>query len=85
MKKEKKKLPVPSIEDLERELQREKYRADYGKTLRSTIYALVTVAAAAILVATLLLPVLQIYGSSMNPTLEDGDIIVSGKSTECQI
>ena len=84
MKKEKKKLPVPPIEELEQELRREQYRSDYGKTLRSTIYALVTVAAAAILVATLLLPVLQIYGSSMNPTLEDGDIIVSVKSTDFQ-
>ena len=34
----------------------------------------------AVLVATLWLPVLQIYGSSMTPTLEEGDIVVSIKS-----
>ena len=34
----------------------------------------------AVLVATLWLPVLQIYGSSMSPTLEEGDIVVSIKS-----
>lgn len=82
MKKRKQEIPIPTIEELERELQRERYKTNYGKTLRSTIYALITVAAAAILVATLLLPVLQIYGSSMNPTLEDGDIILSLKETE---
>ena len=50
--------------------------------LRSTIYTLITVAAIAVLVATLLLPVLQIYGSSMSPTLTDKDIVVSLKQTE---
>ena len=47
--------------------------------LRSTVYTLVIVAAAAVLVATLWLPVLQIYGSSMTPTRSDGDIVVSLK------
>ena len=84
MKKIQRKLPMPTVEELERELKREKYRREYGKTLRSTIYALITVAAAAVLVATLLLPVLQIYGSSMFPTLTDGDIVLSLKEAELQ-
>ena len=84
MKKIQRKLPMPTVEELERELKREKYRKEYGKTLRSTIYALITVAAAAVLVATLLLPVLQIYGSSMFPTLTDGDIVLSLKEAELQ-
>jgi len=50
--------------------------------LRSTIYTLITVAAVAILVATLWLPVLQIYGASMTPVLQDGDIIVSVKTSD---
>lgn len=75
---------IPSIEQLEAELKRERYRMNYGKTLRSTIYALITVAAVAVLVATLLLPVLQIYGSSMQPTLTDGEIVVSLKETELE-
>lgn len=69
----------PSLAQLEAELSREKYRSRYNKVLRSTIYALVVVAAAAVLVATLWMPVLQIYGSSMTPALEDGQIVLSVK------
>ena len=49
--------------------------------LRSTIYTLITVAAIAVLIAVLFLPVLRIYGSSMNPTLNEGDIVVSLKGS----
>lgn len=76
---EPKKLQIPSIEQLELELGREKYRWRFRKVLRSTIYALITVAAAAVLVATLWMPVLQISGNSMSPTLTDGEIVVSWK------
>ena len=69
---------VPAVEKLETELKREKYRRRYLSVLRSTVYTLLVVAAAAVLVATLWLPVLQIYGSSMVPTLYDGDIVVGG-------
>lgn len=48
--------------------------------MRSTVYTLTTVAAFAILVATLWLPVLQIYGMSMTPTLEEGEIVLSIKT-----
>lgn len=47
------------------------------RTLRSTVFTLVTVAALAVLVATIWLPVLQIYGNSMTPTLKAGDMVVS--------
>ena len=50
--------------------------------LRSTIYTMITVAAIAILVAVLFLPVLRIYGSSMNPTLNEGDIVLSIKGSQ---
>ena len=75
-------LECPPIEQLEKELHREKYRRRYGRVLRSTIYTLITVAAVAVLVATLWLPVLQIYGDSMSPTLLDGDIVVSLKGSD---
>lgn len=78
--KEKKTSPIPNVEELESELKREKYKNRYWTVFRSTIYILITVAAVAVLVATLWLPVLQIYGSSMTPTLEEGDIVVSIKS-----
>lgn len=48
--------------------------------LRSTVSTLITVAAAAVLVSTLWLPVLRIYGSSMTPALEDGNIVAAVKS-----
>lgn len=75
-------LECPPIEQLEKELHREKYRRRYGRVLRSTIYTLITVAAVAVLVATLWLPVLQIYGGSMSPTLLDGDIVISLKGSD---
>lgn len=74
--------PLPSTAQLEAELGRVTYGRRYRTVLKSTIYTLITVAAIAILVATLWLPVLQIYGSSMAPTLQDGDIVVSVKTSE---
>ena len=71
-----------SSEGIDKELNRIRYKERYGKTLRSTVYALITVAAIAVLVATLALPVLQIYGSSMTPSLEDGEIVVSIKTAD---
>lgn len=73
---------LPTAEQLRAELEREKHRQRYGRTLRSTIYILVVVAAIAVLIAVLVMPVLQIYGSSMNPTLTEGDIVVSVKGTD---
>lgn len=71
-----------SVEELENELKREKYKRSYGRALRGTLFTLITVAAAAVLVSTLLLPVMRIYGGSMNPTLEDGQIVVAVKDRE---
>jgi signal peptidase I len=70
----------PEATQIEAELKRRLYRKRYRKTLRSTICTLITVAALAVLVATLWLPVLQIYGTSMAPTLNDGEVVVSLKS-----
>jgi len=66
--------------EIEQELKRERYKHRYRRTLRSTLFALITAAAAAVLVATLWLPVLQIFGASMTPTLEEGQIVVSVKA-----
>ncbi len=74
-------LEKPTMQQLEAELSRVKYRRRYRSVLKSTVYSLITVAAVAILVATLWLPVLQIYGSSMTPTLQDGEIIFSVKTS----
>lgn len=76
--------PVPSISELERELKKVRYRQKYFQVLYSTILTLVTVASVSVLVAILFLPVLQIYGASMSPTLSEGNIVVSVKGAEFQ-
>lgn len=72
---------LPEISQLEEELRREKYKKGYARVFRSTIYTLIVVAAVAVLIAVLLLPVLRIYGNSMSDTLHDGDIVVSVKGS----
>lgn len=77
-RKMKSKITVrPTTEELAKELKRVRYNERYGRTIRSTIYILITVAAASILVVTLVFPIFRIYGSSMSPTLEEGDIVAS--------
>lgn len=75
-------VDYPSVEQLEAELKRVKYRSRYRAVLRSTLYMLIVVAAVAVLVATIWMPVLQIYGASMTPTLSEGDIVVSVKGSD---
>lgn len=77
-------VDYPSVEQLAAELKRVKYRSRYRAVLRSTLYMLIVVAAVAVLVATIWMPVLQIYGSSMTPTLNEGDIVVSIKGSDFQ-
>ena len=81
-RKQRKSVELPSLEQIENERKRLRYRSRYGRTLKSTIAILMVVAAAAVLVATLWMPVLRIYGSSMVPTLSDGQIVVSVKTTD---
>lgn len=73
---------LPDLEQLKAELNRENYKSRYRSVLRSTIYTLIVVAAVAVLVATIWMPVLQIYGSSMTPTLEESDIVISVKGSD---
>ncbi len=80
MKKQKTPVEQPSLEQLEAELKRSQYKRNYGKTIRSTLFSLVVVAAIAVLVATLWMPVLRISGSSMVPTLCEGQIVVTVKT-----
>lgn len=81
-KKRKEITSMPSVELLEQEVERKRYQKRYFSVLRNTIYTLITVAGAAVLVAVLVLPVLQIYGSSMTPTLHEGQIVVSLKGSD---
>ncbi len=81
-----KKTPIelPTTEQIERERKRLRYRSRYSRTLKSTIAVLAVVAALAVLIATLWMPVLQIFGNSMIPTLDDGQIVIAIKTNNFQ-
>lgn len=72
---------IPPLAVLEQQLKEEKKKRRFYKALRSVIATLVTVAAVAVLVAQSLMPVLRIYGNSMNPTLLQGNVVVALKSS----
>lgn len=78
-------IEIPSVKELEAELKRVKYRSRYHSVLRSTLYTLIVVAAVAVLVATIWMPVLQIYGTSMTPTIQEDDIVISVKGSEFEV
>ena len=71
----------PTVEQIEKEISREKYNKKYKKVLKCTMASLIVVAAIAVLIATLALPVLQIKGSSMEPTLNDEEIVILLKTS----
>jgi signal peptidase I len=75
---------IPTIPQLETELKREKYKIRYRGVLRSTIAVIAIAAAIAVLIVTMWMPVLKIYGTSMNPTLKDGNIVVLFKNTNAE-
>ena len=83
--KKKQTPPIPPLEELEAELKRIKYNKRYGSVLRSTVYALIIVAAVAILISVLVFPVLRIHGSSMTPNLYDGNIVVCLKHSKYEV
>lgn len=74
---EENKIDLPELDLLEAELEREQYKNRFGSVLRSTAFSLIVVAAVAVLIAVLLLPVLQISGTSMTESLQDKDIVVA--------
>lgn len=78
--KEKKPISLPSRKQVETERKRYRWQKAYFKALRGTISVLTYVAAIAALIATLVLPVLQIEGASMDPTLKNGDIVLLTKT-----
>lgn len=73
---------LPTLEQIEAELKKENSRKEYNRVLRSTIFVLLVVTAAAVIVAVLMFPVLEIKGDAMNTTLRDGDFVVTAKSSE---
>ncbi|MBQ8248673.1 MAG: signal peptidase I [Clostridia bacterium] len=73
---------IPSADQIGAELKREKNKIRFKRIIKNTLCTLVVVAAIAVLITTLVLPVLQIAGTSMEPTLENGDIVVLLKTSK---
>ena len=80
MKKQTDEVMLPTKKQVEKERKRYRRQKAYNKALRGTVYVLTIVAAVAVLIATLVLPVLQIEGTSMEPTLHNGDIVLLMKT-----
>ena len=70
-----------TLEEYKAEIERLKERNAFHKVIKSTIYSLITIAAAAVLAAVLFLPVLRIYGTSMTPTLDEGQYVLAVKGS----
>ena len=75
-------ISIPSLSEIQQERKRIRRGAYYRQALRGTVSVLVVVAAVAVLIATLFLPILQISGDSMSPTLEHDEIVVLVKTKE---
>ena len=75
---------LPRAADLEALVNRIRYEKRFRSSIINTLMTLVVVAAAAILIAILVLPILRIYGQSMSETLDNGDIVVSVKTADLE-
>ena len=76
------KVPIPSLPEIQKERKRIRRKAYYRKALRGTVSVLIIVAAVAVLITTLFLPILQISGDSMSPTLDHDEIVVLLKTSD---
>lgn len=80
-KTKKNETSLPELGQLEAELGHEQYKSKYSQALRSTVYILIVTAAVVVLLTFLMFPVFRIYGSSMSPTVNEGEIVVSLKGS----
>ncbi|MBQ9894164.1 MAG: signal peptidase I [Ruminococcus sp.] len=78
---DKKIMDIPSSEQLGRELKRLRYKKSFFRNLKSTVGALIVVAAIAVIVSTRLIPVFRVTGSSMSPTLTNGEVVMCIRSS----
>ena len=85
MARSNRRVNFPELNEIESERTRITQRGRYHRALRSTIGTLVVVAAIAVLIATLFLPVLRVTGTSMEPNLHAGEIIVGVKTSRFEI
>lgn len=75
-------LDIPSAEQLKRELERVRYIKNFRRTMLSTVSSLTVVAAVAVIVSVLFLPVLRVTGTSMTPTMMNDELIICSKRSD---
>ena len=72
----------PTLEQLEHELKHEQKKHLWTMVVRNTLFFLSVVSAAVVILVVFLFPVVQLEGTSMSPTLQSGDVIVSVSGTK---
>lgn len=80
--KERVTVDIPTVEQVESELKRIKYKSSFFRTLVNTATIVAAVAAVSVLLSMIFFPVIQVSGDSMTPTLDDGDILVTYHSKD---
>ena len=78
----KKKISFPDLDAIQKEMQRSKSQTKYHQALKSTVGTIVVVAAIAVLVASIFLPVLRVTGTSMQPNFSPGNVLVAMKTKD---
>lgn len=73
---------LPTADQLAAELKRLRYRHNFIKSVWSTVSSLIVVAAIAIIISTMILPVLRVTGTSMNPTLKNDEVLLCNKLSD---
>ncbi len=74
------KLKRPSVEELNQELNRRNNRKRYMTALKGTIYSLIVVAAISLVLVSTVICVMRVYGTSMEPTLSQKQILIGLRS-----
>ena len=73
---------IPTEQEIKTEIKRLEYREKYFRTLKSTFLTIISVIAAFFLISTLVLPVFRTYGDAMQPTLKEGQLVVTLRTTK---
>ena len=75
---------LPTTGQLAEEMRRLQYGERFAKSVLHTVSSLIVAAAAAVLISTMLLPVLRVTGASMTPTLQNDEILLCNKLRNVQ-
>lgn len=70
---------IPTAAQFENEMKRLRYKQNFCRSVKSTLSALITIVAAAVIVSTMLIPVLRVTGASMTPTLRNDEYVLCSK------